>query len=268
MSGDRISAPLQHAIRVLLLVGSLLGCSQNANAKRDTVVILGAASVKDLLNDLVLAAKPHIGPSVQIDISTGPSHALAQQILKGAPADIYVSANRKWADEIVSTGQTKLATDWLANSLVVVVPVNSKQKISVASDLKSPEIKRLAVAGENVPAGIYAKQALTALGQWDALVATGKLVHGHDVRSTLAYAERGEVDAAIVYRTDAMNSTQVKVVTELSSETHDAIVYPLVRLQTESEAADRLYAFLSTPEADEIVKSHGFRLIRENAAKD
>ncbi|MEW4453466.1 molybdate ABC transporter substrate-binding protein [Bremerella sp. JC817] len=249
----------------LLWCGSLLlpiaGCGPGSSSEQSTtVVILGAASTKDALQEMADAAQQVLGEDIQIEISTGPSHALAQQILSGAPADIYISANQKWADELVAAGLTEDSTAWLANALVLIVPKSSSQKVTTLEDLTNDSVQRVAIAGQNVPAGIYAQQALAYHKLWEPLDAAGKIVRGHDVRSTLAYAQRGEVDAAVVYSTDARLTDQVTVVAQFDPASHDQIVYPLVRVQTPepSEAADRVYAFLQSERAQTIAKKYGF----------
>ena len=230
-----------------------------------TVLILGAASTKDLLEELAAAAKQSGDCPVDIEISTGPSHALAQQILSGAPADIYVSANRQWADKLVEAGHVHQSIDWLSNGLVVVVPADSKLQLSSPEDLASDQIKRLAIAGENVPAGIYAQQSLTFFKLWDKLNAAGKIVHGHDVRSTLSYAEHGEVDAAIVYATDARLTDRAKVALRLDPASHRPIVYPLVQLHRPqgSPEADQVYQFFQSKEAAQIAERFGFAVLKQ-----
>lgn len=252
-----------HRVLFVLLLSLAVGCAGEKSTP--TVLILGAASTKDLLEELSAAARKSIDHPVEIEISTGPSHALAQQILSGAPADIYVSANHLWADKLVDAGHAEQSNDWLSNGLVVVVPADSKLQLSSPADLDSDQINRLAIAGENVPAGIYAQQSLTFYKLWDKLNADGKIVHGHDVRSTLTYAEHGEVDAAIVYATDARLTDRVRVVLRLDPESHRPIVYPLVRLRTKhpSPEADLVFQFFQTQEAAQIAEKFGFVTLKQ-----
>lgn len=248
---------------MLLLCGlaSLWGCGQRTGTKPTAqVLILGAASTKDALQEMADVLRKSTAEDLQIEISTGPSHALAQQILSGAPADIYVSANRRWADKVAEANLAEQTVDWLGNALVLVVPMNSTVKINRLEDLTSPEVRRIAVAGPNVPAGIYAEEALKYYHLWDTLSSQDVLVRGHDVRSTLAYAERGEVDAAVVYATDAMLTGNVRVVARFAPASHEPIVYPLVRIKSpaENRAADQVFQFLQSPEARQIAEKYGF----------
>lgn len=251
----------RHTLLPLLWLGIVAGCGNPSNSQpSSSVLILGAASTKDALQEMADAAQAASPSLLQIEISTGPSHALAQQILSGAPADIYVSANRRWADEVAKAGLAVESIEWLGNALVVVVPTKSTVEVNRLEDLTTPKVTRIAIAGQNVPAGIYAEEALKYHKLWDELSTGDKLIRGHDVRSTLAYAERGEVDAAVVYSTDAMLTDKVRVVARFDPASHEPIVYPLVRIKTphENQAADHFFQFLQSAEARQIAEKYGF----------
>ncbi len=258
--------------RLLLVIPGLLwgvcmtggcGLADGSVASSPEVTVLAAASTKDLLQELAVEAERSLG--MDLTISTGPSPALAQQILSDAPAELFISANRGWADEIDRAGRSVEQVDWLTNRLVLVVPAPSRVSLQHVSELRSPEIRRVALAGENVPAGIYARQALRHYGVWDHLQSEGKVVQGHDVRSTLAYVLRGEVDAAVVYATDVAKETRVQVVMPLDPASHEPAVYRLVLLSPgrDSAAAKRLFEFLQSPQAMKIARRNGFRSTEE-----
>ncbi len=246
----------------------VLGCAPGNSSPTPTVVILGAASTKDLLEEMAAAAESSIATPIEIEISTGPSHALAQQILSGAPVDLYVSANRQWADAIVDAGLASASIDWLANRLVVVVPKDARVPIDRLEDLASADVQRVAIAGENVPAGIYAQEALSYYQLWESLQTDGKIIRGHDVRSALAYAQRGEVDAAIVYATDAQLTEDVRVIAKLDPASHTPVVYPLLLLRNDREAAQAVYQFLQADEARQIAERHGFQMLTPSQGKE
>ncbi|MBA2115382.1 molybdate ABC transporter substrate-binding protein [Bremerella alba] len=255
-------------IGICVLSNLVAGCSNRSEPQGKPVVILGAASTKDLLEEIAAVAQKSLEVPVEIELSTGPSHALAQQILSGAPADLYVSANRQWAAEIRDANRASQSVDWLTNSMVVVVPANSRLQITRLEDLTSDEVQRIAIAGKNVPAGIYAQQSLSYYRLWEPLGAAGKIIRGHDVRSALAYAQRGEVDAAIVYATDARLTDQVRVVFRLDPVSHAAIVYPLVKLRSDSNAANQVYQFFLGNEARQIAENFGFQRLEPGKAKE
>jgi molybdate transport system substrate-binding protein len=126
-------------------------------------------------------------------------------------------------------------------------------------DLASASVKHLALAGEKVPAGIYAGQALAKLDLLEKL--TDKIVRGEDVRTALVYVERGEAEAGIVYATDVAASSQTESVYEFDPETYDEIVYVLVLLKSAGQngAARKFYDFLASPEAARSFEKFGFQ---------
>src|SRR5262249_54167719 len=148
-----------------------------------------------------------------------------------APAQLFLSANEKWADFVKEKGFVQETKLLLGNSLVIVTPKGNPAGIYKADDLMKTSLNRLAVAGPTVPAGIYARQALKSLKIWDALEANKKVVPGDNVRVALTYVERGEADAGIVYATDAKISDKVEQVFTFPADAHDPIRYPLVLLK-------------------------------------
>lgn len=263
------ASALRNVVLLCTIACAVIGCEVRSidTAAEPTVVVLAAASTKDALRAIAAEAQRISTTPLNVEISSGPSHALAQQILSGAPADIYVSANRRWAEEVESAGLATNSLAWLENELVLIVPCRANKGIERFNDLVSDKVARVAIAGENVPAGIYAQEALTYHKLWKPLETSGKLVRGHDVRSTLAYAERGEVDAAVVYATDARLTDQVRVVARFDPASHSPIVYPLVRIQSNrtSAAADSFFKFLQTNAAKKIAEDFGFVALRGTA---
>ena len=146
----------------------------------------------------------------EVKVNLGPSSGLAGQILAGAPADLFLSANQEWADEVQKAGQTATATRLLTNRLVIVVPTGNPGGVQKPDDLLSDKVKKIALAGEKVPAGMYADQSLEKLGLLKKLTDAGKIVRGQDVRSALSYVERGEAEAGIVYSTDVGSAEGVE----------------------------------------------------------
>lgn len=239
-----------------LLIGGLLvltGC--RAGAGRDTAVVaLVAASTKDAVQELADAFTRDTGTAVRI--SADDTAALAAQITNGAPAHLFISANEKWAEVIRDRGFAHESAPLLSNTLVVIAPADAARPITALAD---PTIKRLALAGPTVPAGIYARQALKALGLWDAL--EKRVVSGENVRVALAYVERGEADAGIVYATDARVADRVRQVSVIDPAMHDPIRYPLVLLKAghDHPAARQFFDHLRSPAATAVFERHGFR---------
>lgn len=223
-----------------------------------TVLCLNAASTKDALKELGESFKKET--TITVSFSPEDSSKLANQIAEGAPADVFLSANEKWADFVKEKGLSETTTPLLGNALVIIVPKGNAAKVTKPEDLKSPAVKHIAVAGPTVPAGIYAKASLTSLKLWDELEKSKKLTPGENVRTTLTYVERGEAEAGIVYATDAKISQNVEVVTTFEPSTHPKIVYPLVLLKrgASNPAAKKWFDYLQTKESAEVFKKYGF----------
>jgi len=223
------------------------------------LIVSVAASAKDAVGEIARKFRSQTGVDVQVNV--GPSSGLANQILSGAPADIFVSANQKWADAVVAAGRSIDVCPLLSNRLVLIAPKGNPAGIHAPSDLVKADVKKIALAGERVPAGIYGDQALHALGLDKRLLQANKIVRGQDVRVTLSYVERGEVDAGIVYATDARISDDVEVVYLFEEKSHDPIVYPGLLLDEGQgkPSARQFYAYLRSPDAVAVFKKYGFQ---------
>jgi molybdate transport system substrate-binding protein len=149
--------------------------------------------------------------------------------------------------------------------LVVIVPSDSAIEIASLADLA--KLKRIALAEPKVPAGEYARQALTKAKVLDSL--KDKIVGGVDVRATLQYVTRGEVDAGIVYFTDSVGQAKVKVALEIPADLHAAIEYPLVLVEREKKnpAATKLFEYLQSEKAAAVFKKAQFGIAKEPPAK-
>ncbi len=226
------------------------------------VVVSAAASTQDAVAEIARRFTSRTGAAV--DINVGSSSALANQILQGAPADVYLSANRQWADAVRQAGLAAKETILLTNKLVLVVPAGNPAGVHSPDDLLSPRVERIAVAGESAPAGIYAERALRSLGLWERIVGQGRIVRGSDVRATLSYVQRGEVQAGVVYATDVRVATNVEAIYAFPADAHEPIEYVLVllkRAETRRAAAaffDELQAFA----AAEVFRDAGFEPLR------
>ncbi|MCA9319575.1 MAG: molybdate ABC transporter substrate-binding protein, partial [Planctomycetes bacterium] len=198
---------------VLALV-FFVGCG--AEAKDDSVIVLCASSTREACES-VLSSTPHV------QLSSGASNAHAMKIRAGARASLFLSASSAWGDRLESEGLVIERRDLLSNRLVLCLPAASGQPIASIDDFMARPEARLALAGESVPMGVYARQVLRNLGLLDALGAQGRIVGGQDARSTLSFVERGEVAAGIVYATDLRMSKRVRGVQTFDSDLHDPI---------------------------------------------
>jgi len=250
---------------VLSVVVLFLGLVQIARA--DTVNIYAAASTSDAIDDILAAYRAPSGS--QVIATYAASSTLARQIDAGAPADIYLSANELWMDDLETRERIAAGSriSLLTNELVLVAPRMLPLAYEIEGEVSLSEMlgdRRLAMGDpEAVPAGIYGREALTNLGEWDAL--EGKLVFGESVRTALNWAARAEVGAAIVYRSDTYSTQSISRVLTFPSSSHAPIRYPLAMVEGRDENPEVLafYAFLQGPQAREIFAAYGFGLVRD-----
>ena len=206
-----------------------------------TLTILAAASLTNVLPALYDAWPS--SASVKVSFQFDASPRLARQIEQGLRADAIITADDAWMDYLRDKKQLKDGSRRVIarNALVVVVPAASALKLEKAADLVAPAIKRLALAGETVPAGKYAKAALEQAKTWPAVET--RVVRGDSVRSALRLAASGEADAAVVYASDAAAEPKVRTAFAFPSGSHPPIVYPGAVLVT-SRSPDAARAFL------------------------
>ncbi len=225
--------------------------------------ISAAASLTDALNELnalYVSKYPH----VTITPNFASSGTLQKQIEQGAPADVFISAAAKQMNALQDGGLILNETrrDLLNNKIVLVVPANSTLNLTSFTDLTGDGVIKIALGDpEFVPAGTYGKQALELLGIYDEVLP--KLILGSDVRQVLGYVEAGNVDAGIVYATDAAITNGVKVVAYAPDEIK--IVYPaaVIKASEKVTAALAYISFLSTDEAIAIFEKYGFTVVSQ-----
>mgnify|MGYP005984979231 CR=1 FL=1 len=228
----------------------------------DKITVFAAASLTNALQDIASQYKKE--KQVEVVSSFASSSTLARQIEAGAPADLFISADQKWMDYAVEKAAVQAATrvNLLTNSLVVVAPVASEQAAFTLSDktdwLALLKDGRLATGNpDHVPAGIYAKEALTKLGVWNTL--EPKLAPAEDVRVALSLVERAEAPLGIVYGSDAVASKGVKVVATFPEDSHKKVEYPMAVVKGHQNATvEGFYHYLKGPEAAAVFKRYGF----------
>lgn len=234
---------------------SRLRGSQESDA---SLLVLAAASLTDVLPRVAARWEEAEGTAVRFSFDA--TSRLAPQVLQGVPADLFFSADEAWMDWVAERGgiEEDSRVSLLANELVLVVPSRSDFRPGDPADLVSPNLDRLALAGENVPAGRYGRSALESLGIWESVA--DRVVRAGNVRGALEWAARGEVNAAVVYRTDALAEPRVEVAFTFPQDTHPPITYPaaVVRGAPEEAAARRFLAFCETPAAREVFRASGF----------
>lgn len=242
-------------------LGALFGSSAPPAAAVE-IYVSAAASLTDALQEIVRSYEA--GSPDRIVLNLGASSLLARQIEEGAPADLFLSADEAKMDSLAKKGLLLAGSrkSLLGNTLVVVVPLDSRLKIAGPKDLASSSIRALALAEpQTVPAGIYAQEYLQKIGLWRKVI--DRVIPTENVRAALSSVEAGNADAGIVFRTDAEISKKVRVAYTVSAAEGPKISYPFAALaQTRHpEEARRFLAYLSSPPALEIFRRFGFLVI-------
>lgn len=230
-------------------------------AAADTIVF-AAASLKESLGAAVKAYEAKTGEKVAV--SYAGSSQLARQIEAGAPADLFISADLDWMDELAKKDLIDSASrvTLLGNTLVLVAPKASTASLAIGPGFPLAEALgadgKLAMAAvASVPAGKYGKAALGALGVWRGV--EGKVARAENVRAALALVERGEAPFGIVYATDARASTKVRIIGAFPPNTHPPITYPIATLKTSTNPqAEAFRRFLLSREGKAIFARRGF----------
>jgi molybdate transport system substrate-binding protein len=223
------------------------------------ITVFAASSATDVLTDL--AKKYEVSHQVKVRLSFAASSILARQIEQDAPCDIFLSADQKWMDYLDEKHKVQAASrkDIVGNRLVIVTPLNKTLAVKMEKgfDLAGAFAGRLAVGDpDHVPAGIYAREALQNMGWWASL--TNRLASAENVRAALKLVELGEVDAGIVYVSDAKSSKKVAVAGEFPESTHSPIRYPAALCVTAGPEAKAFLGFVAGKEAFGVWSSAGF----------
>jgi len=222
------------------------------------VNVYAAASLTDVLKEI--AANYEKQSSDKIVFNFGASSLLARQIVEHAPANIFLSADEAKMDDLQKAGMidTETRRDLLSNSLVIVVPSDSKLAIDSPEQLVD-KTQKIAIADPRaVPAGIYTKEYLSKIGLWEKL--GPKMVPTENVRAALAAVESGNVDAGFVYKTDANISKKVKIAFSVPIEKGPTIRYPvaIVKGEKNNAAVEGFLHYLESEKARKLFEHYGF----------
>lgn len=225
------------------------------------IIVFAAASTTDVIREAGKRFEQTTGTRVQFNFAA--SSTLAQQIKSGAPADIYLSASVEWMDDLEQSGGLTAGSRFnlLGNQLVLVAPIGSEFEIDISPSVdvaaQLSGVRRIAMGDPaHVPAGRYARAALESLGWWTSWEPL--IIPAVDVRAALRLVEIGEVDAGVVYSTDAAQSQRVAIVAAFPRETHEPIVYPAALCAGASPRAEAFLAFLQQDEMIEFFERSGF----------
>lgn len=222
------------------------------------ITVSAAVSLTDALT-AVAEAYARTGGTVRFNF--GASNVLSRQIVNGAPADIFISADEAQMDVVAAAGllQDGSRVNLLRNQLAVAVPNDRPHTFQSIRDLAGPRYKRIAIGDPAaVPAGVYAKQYLEKEGLWDTL--KDRVVPTGSVRAALAAVESGSADAAIVYRTDVRIALRATVAWVVPADRGPRIIYPaaIVKATTVSVEAKRFITFLTGDTAARTFERFGF----------
>ncbi len=241
-------------------LAAILSISFSTNAATD-LKVYAASSMTNAIDEIAQDFKEKY--DVTVTPVYGGSSSSARQIINGAPADVFISANTKWMDYLVDEGviDSDNVTNLVRNSLVLIAPQSSSIAVFNFADSNAWEAalngSRLALGNPtSVPAGMYAKESLTTLGVWKEIQT--KVAPAKNVRLALALVERGEAPLGVVYKTDAQLTSKVKIVGEFASDTHAAIVYPAAVVNDSTESR-QFFQYLKSEDAKRVFAHYGFQ---------
>lgn len=243
------------AALVSLALIALAGCTPaTPSGSTATVTVFAAASLTDALTEIAADYERDEGAAVRL--SFGASGAVARQVQAGAPADVVILADTEWMDRLDAAGRiTERRTDLLRNALVVIARTGADDRQDPFGMLA--EDGRLAIGDpESVPAGTYARTWLQTSGRWDAV--KDRLVFGSDVRAVRAFVARGEAALGVVYRSDVVGRTDIRIVLEPPAAEQPAIVYPAAEVVGGGREAQAFLDYLGTPAAAAVFRRYGF----------
>ena len=204
--------------------------------------------------------------TVKVAFNFAASGMLQKQIENGAPVDVFASASPREMDSLESSGFIipETRADFTGNTMVLITAADTPRQVFSFADLRKKEITRIAIGNPaSVPAGKYSEETLRSLGLWDAVQA--KLVYGEQVKQVMDYVSRREVDAGMVFLTDAMGrSKELRVIAEAPASSHRPVVYTIAGIRgTKNNIEVRNFiATVISKEGREIMKKHGFRVLK------
>jgi molybdate transport system substrate-binding protein len=245
---------------LIVLLAFSSGSTWAVDAAPPRLLVFAAASLTNVLDEIGPAYAAETGQSVKFSYAA--SSTLARQLEAGAEADVFFSADTEWMDYLQSRSLINTATraNLLSNRLVLIAPANSSivLKIKPGFALITALGKgRLSMGDpDSVPAGKYARSALISLGVWNEVA--NKIVRADNVRTALAFVDRGEAPLGIVYETDALIDKQVRIVDTFPANTHAPIVYPVALTAHADTGATKFVAFLRSTAGQTALRKYGF----------
>jgi molybdate transport system substrate-binding protein len=246
-------------VRRAALFSLLFALFSTTTMKADDLTVFAAASLTDALKEISATYEKTSGDKIAFNFAA--SGTLELQIRHGAPADIFFSADEAKMDDLGKDNLLAPDTrrDLLANTLAIVVPADSGLNFTSAADLANPKVEKIALGQTKiVPAGIYAEEYPKKIGLWDKI--ESRVIMQENVRAALAAVETGNADAGIVYKTDALHSTNARIAYEVPAADGPSIVYPagIVKDSKHAAAAKKFLDYLGSPDALAVFAKYGF----------
>ena len=254
------STMLIRLLLLLLAAALLLPAAACGRDEQPRVLVYAAASLKDVLTEL--GSEYEATNNVHVAFNWGGSVALANQLKRHAPGDVFISAGSGPMDDLVEAGivipESRITL--ASNSLVLAVSTDA-DPTPQSLDQTLREAGLVGLADPKLsPAGIYARESLESMGLWHEI--HENLVQGPNVRTALAYVQSGATEIGIVYRTDALNSEGVRIAHEIPPESHSPILYPaaLLKESPHQTEASHFLTFLTSESAQSRFQSLGFEI--------
>ncbi|MDR2016520.1 MAG: molybdate ABC transporter substrate-binding protein [Burkholderiales bacterium] len=244
-----------------------------AMASAETLTVSAASSLTDAFKEIGKGFEAAY-PGNKVEFNFAASGVLLQQIARGAPVDVFASADQETMDKAAAGNHIKNETrvNFTGNSLVVIVPKDSKLKITGLKDLTNADIKRIVIGNPSTtPNGRYARSAMQAAGVWETV--QPKLIFAENVRQSLSYVGRGEVDAGFVFATDAKQdenkvNVALTVPTVVKDEkngqwTSSPIVYPIAEVAASKNKLGGVFiAYVLSPDGKKVLERYGFLMVQ------
>lgn len=243
-----------------LIAGTLLLMTCTSGAAAAELTVSAAMSLKGAFEEIGKAYEQK-NPGTKVRFNFGASGDLGRQIAGGAPIDVFASAAQKDMDDLAAKGliQTATRADFAGNSLVLITP-KSGAKLTSFADLLNPSVKRIAIPNPKTsPAGRYAAETFAHYRIADAI--KSRLIYGETVRQIMDYVARGEVDAGVVFASDAAGRPRDAVVAATAAPgSHGKILYPIaaVKDSRNSARAASFIKLVTSPEGQQLLRKHGF----------
>lgn len=257
---------MKKTLGAFLVICLFISLSRHAvYAQGGEIIVSAAMSLKNAFEEIGMLYKRK-NRDTKVIFNFGPSGDLIRQIESGAPVDVFASASLKEMDELEKKGLIVSGSrlNFAANTLVLVVPRGPQKQTRSFSDLKAVTVKRIAVGNpKTVPAGRYAEEIFRYFGLSDRI--KDKLIFAGNVRQVLDYIVRDEVDAGVVYKTDALSQpAEVEVVAEAPDAAHEPTFYPIAAVKDTKNggAAKAFISLVASVEGKRILGKYGFKVAR------